>query len=155
MTSEKKARPEDGPTRRMTNELCFSCDNACGGCSWSREFKPVPGWTAEPSLIWVGDRQMDSYHITDCPEFAADKPLMEMTKDSIDFDKMGQALRLLRSALGLSLKKFSHKVEIEPGILGKIETGRGALCAVETLRRVADACGFDQTDFARDGDKED
>lgn len=50
--------------------LCWSCKNACGGCSWSRDFTPVEGWNATPTKInshRLG--QIDSYIIHDCPEF--------------------------------------------------------------------------------------
>ena len=50
-------------------QLCWRCKNACGGCVWSKEFKPVIGWTAEETIIkdTLGDFQ--SYRITKCPEF--------------------------------------------------------------------------------------
>lgn len=40
--------------------ICFDCQRACGGCSWSAchpvtgkpLFLPVPGWTAEPSRLY-------------------------------------------------------------------------------------------------------
>lgn len=31
--------------------LCWTCENACGGCPWSRKFEPVEGWEAERSAI--------------------------------------------------------------------------------------------------------
>lgn len=63
--------------------ICFDCQKACGGCSWTEldpatkkpRFEPVPGWTAEKSLLNVGsDRKggkwVETYHITACPQFA-------------------------------------------------------------------------------------
>lgn len=48
---------------------CWTCKNACGGCSWSREFKPVNGWTAEKSVI-PGNRELsETYKIISCPEY--------------------------------------------------------------------------------------
>lgn len=40
--------------------ICFDGQRACGGCSWSAcdpvtekpLFRPVPGWTAEPSMLY-------------------------------------------------------------------------------------------------------
>lgn len=29
--------------------LCWTCQNACGGCSWSKSFTPVEGWDAKPT----------------------------------------------------------------------------------------------------------
>lgn len=61
-------------------QLCWSCRNAVPtedgrrGCSWSREFRPVPGWTAELAaktgfgLTWC---------IIGCPEFREDPPRRE------------------------------------------------------------------------------
>lgn len=56
--------------------ICFDCDRACGGCSWSEvdletkrtRFEPVPGWTAKKVLLH-GDQ---TYHITACPLFKPD-----------------------------------------------------------------------------------
>lgn len=62
--------------------ICIHCKNALGGCSWSEvdmntkkiRFKPIPGWTAEKTVI--GDtryrgkhRIIETYHITACPQF--------------------------------------------------------------------------------------
>ena len=67
----KKPRPG------RTN-ICFDCQNACGACSWSARFEPVPGWTAEKLLLNIGvsgngkKRWVETYHITACPEFVPD-----------------------------------------------------------------------------------
>lgn len=58
--------------------ICFDCQKACGGCSWSKKFEPVPGWTAEPVLLNLGKvhskkRHVRTYHITACPEFVKDE----------------------------------------------------------------------------------
>ena len=59
--------------------ICFDCQKACGGCSWSRDFTPVPGWTAtkKTQKIYVGGtkkhRYEKTYHITACPEFVPDE----------------------------------------------------------------------------------
>ncbi len=58
--------------------ICFDCQNACGKCSWSRNFTPVPGWTAETKYILNGKdyygkpRFEQTYYISDCPEFVPD-----------------------------------------------------------------------------------
>ena len=70
--------------------ICFDCQKACGGCSWSGldpvthmpRFEPVPGWTATPTCLKVSwachgrtyTRRIDSYYITACPEFVPDEP---------------------------------------------------------------------------------
>lgn len=57
--------------------LCWSCDKAVCGCSWSREFKPVEGWTAVRRDVRVWDRvrkvTTESYFVKDCPGYVPDK----------------------------------------------------------------------------------
>ena len=36
---------QDKPT------LCWKCERACGGCSWSADLIPVDGWDAIPTKI--------------------------------------------------------------------------------------------------------
>lgn len=65
--------------------ICFRCQKACGGCSWSAidpktnkpKFEPVPGWTAKKVLLCLGSwgshkSITETYHITACPEFVPD-----------------------------------------------------------------------------------
>ena len=55
------------------SQPCWDCVNAYGGCAWSREGKPVPGWEAEQTsiLCYAGRqaRRTESYKINFCPEF--------------------------------------------------------------------------------------
>lgn len=73
-----------GYTGRSTN-ICFDCQNACGGCSWSEidpdtkrpRFEPVPGWTAKKVVLNCGTFKggkvlVETYHITKCPQFIPD-----------------------------------------------------------------------------------
>ena len=61
--------------------LCWSCDNAFGGCSWSRESKPVPGWMAERRDIKAqrtvnGEWEpydTESYFVRECPVYVSDR----------------------------------------------------------------------------------
>lgn len=65
--------------------ICFDCQLALGGCSWSEidaitgeiRYQPVPGWEAKKSLINIGQRRYPAYtaswHITACPLFLADR----------------------------------------------------------------------------------
>lgn len=46
-------------------QLCWYCKNACGGCSWSSDFIPIPGWVAEKTI----KDSKETYSITDCPLF--------------------------------------------------------------------------------------
>ena len=74
------------PYNARTN-ICFDCQNACGGCSWTAvdpktekiKFEPVPGWTAKEVSLIVGcyghnkRTIVNTYHITACPQFKNDK----------------------------------------------------------------------------------
>lgn len=51
--------------KRRILSLCWDCQNACGGCSWSRCFEPVAGWEAKPSE--------DSFFVINCPQFIPDE----------------------------------------------------------------------------------
>ena len=48
---------------------CWTCKNACGGCSWSRDFKPVEGWTAEKTFLPSNGECAESYKIISCPKY--------------------------------------------------------------------------------------
>lgn len=51
-------------------QLCWTCRNCIGGCSWSREFIPVKGWDAELDTHSNLDRSdAVTYRIFDCPEY--------------------------------------------------------------------------------------
>ena len=71
MTSTSKA---------ISTNICYYCKKAVGNCSWSEYdpkakkllFKPVPGWTAEPSFQKNGKKIIETYYITACPEFDPD-----------------------------------------------------------------------------------
>ena len=62
--------------KKTTKTLCWHCQNACGGCSWSRSFTPVNGWKVKESALQAYDtgRIVKSYHVISCPEFLADAP---------------------------------------------------------------------------------
>ena len=53
--------------------ICFDCQKAVCGCSWSKNFTPIPGWTAEPSVLTGFGKRIETYHITECPEFVPDE----------------------------------------------------------------------------------
>ena len=53
-------------------QLCFSCKNAYGNCSWSKSFIPVNGWTAKKRKLSLAAGFDESYSITACPEFEYD-----------------------------------------------------------------------------------
>ena len=59
--------------RRRRESLCFLCGNACGGCSWSRDFTPVEGWDAEPTI--GKSHHTKSWFVKACPEYTNDRKI--------------------------------------------------------------------------------
>ena len=45
------------------DSLCWYCDNALGGCSWSMDFEPVDGWDARHTAKY------NAYRVFNCPRF--------------------------------------------------------------------------------------
>ncbi len=60
-------------TKNQNKEtLCWECKNACGKCSWSKNFVPVKGWEALPTKIkgsFESETVIDSFLVINCPEF--------------------------------------------------------------------------------------
>ena len=55
------------------DSLCWNCARATKKCCWSRKFKPVPGWNATPTKIYVAENKYDdSYMVHSCPLFKKD-----------------------------------------------------------------------------------
>lgn len=64
-SGEKSFRKEGGDT------LCWACKLVGKSiCEWDREFKPVPGWEAEETKIWISHigEYMASYRVISCPK---------------------------------------------------------------------------------------
>lgn len=49
--------------------ICADCRNPINTCSWEREFKPVPGWVAQATIVMVQGSQTTSYNVIECPLF--------------------------------------------------------------------------------------
>ena len=58
---------------KRSDTLCWDCQNCTGGCTWSRIFEPVEGWTVEETAepTWVGkvQKMIPCINVVDCPEF--------------------------------------------------------------------------------------
>lgn len=52
-------------TKRVS--ICQECFNF--KCSWHTEFKPVEGWTAHPTIVSNGNQCVESYCVTECPQY--------------------------------------------------------------------------------------
>lgn len=87
---------------------CWDCKNFAGGCSWSKEGKPVEGWTAEFS-----NKSIKSYRVVDCPLFEPDDDLGDLDEDGMNrlFIATGNLLiRDLKIAL-IEYKTFGATLE--------------------------------------------
>ena len=51
------------------DQPCWTCSKACGGCDWSKKFKPIKGWDAEPMIVKDKEGYIRSYRIKKCPEY--------------------------------------------------------------------------------------
>lgn len=60
---------------------CWTCTKSCGGCSWSRSFKPIDGWKAKPTIIAGQGDEFSSYEIEYCPEYEKEKKKRKRIKD--------------------------------------------------------------------------
>lgn len=66
--SQKCALMVKPPNTKDT--LCWDCEKATGGCSWSDKLIPVEGWDAIPTKIkMVIYKETDSYKVLNCPLF--------------------------------------------------------------------------------------
>ena len=65
--SNMRARERNGNPKKkykVSDQLCWSCQNATGGCSWSKSLTPIKGWKAK--------KIEESYEIKKCPEYIKD-----------------------------------------------------------------------------------
>ena len=62
------------PYKIEPTTLCWCCANAINdGCSWSKNFIPVEGWRAIPTIIIEGaGRKKHSFKVIECPKFIQD-----------------------------------------------------------------------------------
>lgn len=56
-------------------QLCWTCQNACGGCLWSASLTPIKGWIAIKTRKKDSHNGIyDAYHIDECPQYTPDNP---------------------------------------------------------------------------------
>lgn len=82
--------------------LCCACANACGktACSWAKEFKPVEGWVAEPTVLSPNQPYAeDSYDVVFCPQYVRGH-------GEVDFDD-GDARRLAIEILAQAVEDWN------------------------------------------------
>ena len=64
------------------SQLCETCQNYAGGCSWTEvdeatgrvKFIPVPGWKAEPTVKFGKYKNFETFKIIECPKYIKDPP---------------------------------------------------------------------------------
>lgn len=90
--------------------ICWTCANACGGCSWADDFIPVDGWTAKKDIILTGKRDgssdAETYSVIKCPEY-----VREMRHKFTELDNDG-VLDLARRVLTQAGKDYLDDTEI-------------------------------------------
>ena len=107
--------------------LCWDCQRACGGCSWSQSFTPVDGWEAQPTKIKCGRRGfISSYLVTACPLFIPDKAELTVA------DKAG--LTIAEAANILGVKVDTMRAWRARGILSRKLEEHGRLDLLEKLK---------------------
>lgn len=83
--------------------LCWQCANAVPnekyGCKWSKDFEPVEGWNATPTIIGRQNAQLapiPSFEVHECPEYL---PIKDREKSEFDdLAVMKLAMAIIRSA---------------------------------------------------------
>ena len=76
-----RERAQQKKGERVENStICWHCIHAVPdpikgyGCSWSRCFKPVEGWTADETIMkQAGGKTTKSYCVRACPQFKSDR----------------------------------------------------------------------------------
>lgn len=58
---------------RWKDNICMDCIRDGRTCSWIRNETPVKGWSATPSVIKFGDREIETFYITKCPLYIEHK----------------------------------------------------------------------------------
>ena len=57
----------------MDHTICWDCEKALGGCSWSEKLVPVDGWEAVPTVKQqFRGEPLHSFCVISCPEFKRD-----------------------------------------------------------------------------------
>lgn len=108
----------------MSNELCWNCQKACGGCTWSDRLELVEGCTATPTeRTLTGGKPLQGYHITQCPEFVADEEIKKskpvIKKTGITPDERWKILTMLNERKTIS--EISRTLYLD----------RRAICTIE------------------------
>ena len=119
----------------QSQTLCWRCINATGGCSWSQELIPIPGWEARKTYI---ENKFYSYEVFACPEYqpggCGRDPDEMMTQNCAE---------LLETAMERARKDYPHSNQrdrevIEDFISDWLPDGVGVIDELRELARAHD-----------------
>lgn len=129
------------PKNAKHDTLCWECENQCGGCAWSREFKPVEGWKAIPTKVkaehYGNGRCIDSFDVRECPEFV---PIERKKKPNKKKGKKDDSnIRNFLKDCGILQKELANKSGLCDTTMSRWVTG--GVVSENTVKRIADALG--------------
>ena len=102
--------------------LCWSCEHACGGCSWSDDLVPVKGWVAQSKPIHVGRTQFteardeESYFVFSCPRYKKEPDVPKDERRSVARGakasslSLGGMVAMMEACLALAGKDYINDV---------------------------------------------
>ena len=99
--------------------ICWDCQKTCGGCSWSREFKPVEGWEAVETTDYAGDK---SFLVRKCPEFVRE---ISRKRDADKLDTDG-CLALIEKMLQTAKNDYIEGTDEMQHQIERFLKGKGA-----------------------------
>jgi len=126
-------------TKNKPDSICWGCARACQKtCSWSDEFIPVDGWTAEYT------EKTKSYLVIECPMFVPD------SKESrcIDMDERG-AMLLMQKVLELVREDYMMLPSLQPQLDKWIRKYGAKLCMFEDPEGVIKRLKREYTEYAK------
>ena len=57
----------------MIETLCWTCQNAFGGCNWSKNLEPVEGWTVKETVRTEARKPIPGVLVLSCPKYIQDR----------------------------------------------------------------------------------
>lgn len=97
---------------RDRHTLCWTCQWAGGKegkCPWASEFKPVPGWNAEPTKIYTRDAKgnyIDSFIVNECPLYELMDEIKRQTVEKAGKTRDAEEYRRIREENYKTVKRM-------------------------------------------------
>lgn len=86
------------PNGKETRTICWDCSNACGACSWSKDFTPVEGWEIEEIMHKDGT---GGCAVIKCPQFVKE----DRENRKLDLDEQG-CLRMVERLMEITREDY-------------------------------------------------